>query len=162
MADHSAEYMKFKVVNGNGQIREDSHRDFRVLTLDKIFDWIDKRGYDAAVNAELKKMVSKYPHNAFASFGKNFEKHLAEAQKLASKNRPMFVGELGDDNYKRVESIGEDLVAPTGRGKIKPLPKAEAFPNDFDDMEMPDPKPEPKKDSAPKDDIPYGIKGIDF
>lgn len=161
MAEHNAEYMKFKVVNDAGRARDEDRRDCRIITLDKIYDWIEKRGYDAAVNIELKKMVSKYPHNAFSSFGKNFEKHLVEAQKLAMKNRPMFVGELGDENYKRVETIGEDLVSPSGRGKIKELPKVGSVQNDFDDMEMPEARPEkPVSDKIPADGLPCGIVEI--
>lgn len=161
MAEHNAEYMRFKVVNDAGHARDEHRRDCRIITLDKIYDWIEKRGYDEAVNVELKKMVSKYPHNAFSSFGKNFEKHLLEAQQLAMKNRPMFVGELGDDNYKRVESIGDGLVSPSGRGNIKELPKVGSVRNDFDDMEMPEKiSGKSESESKPEQDLPCGIVEI--
>ena len=127
MAEHNAEYLKFKVVNNAGDAKEEN-RDFRILTIDKIHRWIEKKGYDSAVNIELKKMLSKYPHNAFAAFGKNFEKHLGEARRLAAKNRPMFVGELGDENYRRVENVGEEPVAPRPTGKVNSLPKASRIP----------------------------------
>ena len=190
MAEHNAEYLKFKVVNNAGDAKEEN-RDFRILTIDKIHRWIEKKGYDSAVNIELKKMLSKYPHNAFAAFGKNFEKHLGEARRLAAKNRPMFVGELGDENYRRVENVGEEPVAPRPTGKVNSLPKASTAPNDFDEEfddvnlssaksgEMPKPsvaetkipmairEPEaadkaPKNSSQAQDgDIPYGIRDLD-
>ena len=111
MSHHSAESINFKVVNLNNPDREDQ-RDFRMLTLDKVFAWIDKKEYDESIKNELKKMVSKYPSNAYSSFGKNFRNHLSKAQMLARKDRPLFVGELGDDNYKKLDSLSEDFKSP--------------------------------------------------
>ena len=64
MADHSAESMKFKVTQFKNEEDTQPSRDFRILTLDKIFAWIDKKDYDERVKEELKKMISKYPHSA--------------------------------------------------------------------------------------------------
>lgn len=86
--------------------------DFRIITLDKIYDWIDKKDYDDSIKIELKKMAAKYPANAYSQFGKNFQKHLSRAQTAARKNRPLFVGELGDDNYKRIKSFDKDFAEP--------------------------------------------------
>jgi len=60
-------------------------------------------------------MVARYPNNAYTTFGKNFQKHLIKAQALARKNRPMFVGELGDDNYKKLDSLDADFVSPDAK-----------------------------------------------
>ncbi|MEI7486119.1 MAG: hypothetical protein WCJ72_01700 [Chryseobacterium sp.] len=111
MSHHSAESINFKVVNLNNPDREEQ-RDFRMLTLDKVFAWIDKKEYDESIKNELKKMVSKYPSNAYSSFGKNFRQHLGKAQMLAKKDRPLFVGELGDDNYKKLDSLNDDFKSP--------------------------------------------------
>lgn len=136
MPDHSAESMKFKVTQlKNEQDTQPSH-DFRILTLDKIFAWIDKRGYDETVKEELKKMVSKYPHSAYSNFGKNFQSNLAIAQKAAHKNRPLFVGELGDSNYKRLDSLNDDFKKP--EPKNMSLPSIKSIKNDFDEMDMPE------------------------
>ena len=31
---------------------------------------------------------------------------------MARKDRPLFVGELGDDNYKKLDSLSEDFKSP--------------------------------------------------
>lgn len=140
MSDHAAESMKFKVtqMNKNGEASE--LRDFRIITLDKIFSWIDKKDYDDVVKDELKKMVSKYPQNAYVNFGKNFQKHLGTAQKNARKNRPLYTGELGDDNYKKIDSLDDEMAKPEKKGNIKNLPSVTSVSNDFDDMDPPTPK----------------------
>lgn len=168
MADHAAESMKFKVVHTNKNGESPESKDFRIITLDKIFAWIDKKDYDDAVKDELKKMVSKYPQNAYVNFGKNFQKHLGTAQKNARKNRPLYMGELGDDNYKKIRSLDGEMESPDKSGNIKNLPSLASVSNDFDDMDPPAPKkPEAKKkdlsESRPDDlilpdsEIPYGL-----
>ena len=136
MPDHSAESMKFKVTQLKNEKDTQPSHDFRILTLDKIFAWIDKRGYDETVKEELKKMVSKYPHSAYSNFGKNFQSNLAIAQKAAHKNRPLFVGELGDSNYKRLDSLNDDFKKP--EPKNMSLPSIKSIKNDFDEMDMPE------------------------
>jgi len=136
MPDHSAESMKFKVTQLKNEQDTQSNHDFRILTLDKIFAWIDKRGYDETVKEELKKMISKYPHSAYSKFGKNFQKNLSIAQKAANKNRPLFVGELGDSNYKRLDSLNDDFKTP--EPKKMSLPSVKSIKNDFDEMDMPE------------------------
>ena len=110
MSDNAAESMNFKVSAISQPGRES--RDFRMITLEKVYAWIDKKDYDESVKLELKKMVANYPNNAYVQFGKNFQKHLVRAQNLARKTRPLFVGELGDDNYKKLESLNQDFVKP--------------------------------------------------
>ena len=168
MADHAAESMKFKVVHSNKNGESPEARDFRIITLDRIFAWIDKKDYDDAVKDELKKMVSKYPQNAYVNFGKNFQKHLGTAQKNARKNRPLYTGELGDDNYKKINSLDDEMAPPERSGSIKSLPSLASAKNDFDDMDPPAPKQSEQKkhglseskteDSIlPNPEIPYGI-----
>jgi len=142
MPDPSAESMKFKVshMGNDGNVNET--RDFRTITLDKIHAWIDKKDYDNALKEELKRMVGTYPQNAYVNFGKNFQKHLAKAQKNASKNRPLFSGELGDDNYKKIDSMHEELKPPERKGNITSLPNGKQTINDFEDQEMLLPKSE--------------------
>jgi len=183
MADHSAESMKFKVTQFKNEEDTQPNHDFRILTLDKIFAWIDKKDYDERVKEELKKMISKYPHSAYSKFGKNFQKNLSIAQKAANKNRPLFVGELGDSNYKRLDSLNDDFKSP--ETKKMSLPSVKSIKNDFDEMDMPeinktqitkDQKQEeivPKQEEIEKDQkqeeivqkkeeikIPYGLKEI--
>lgn len=140
MAEHPAESMKFKVTQIKNDINSEPERDFRILTLDKIFAWIDKKDYDPSIKQELKKMVSRYPHSAYPSFGKNFQKHLAAAQRAVRKNRPLFVGELGDSNYKKLDSLDGEFKAPeikiNDSGKNLNLPSVKSTPNDFDDFEI--------------------------
>jgi hypothetical protein len=136
MADHSAESMKFKVTQFKNEEDTQPNHDFRILTLDKIFDWIDRKDYDERVKEELKKMISKYPHSAYSKFGKNFQKNLSIAQKAANKNRPLFVGELGDNNYKRLDSLNDDFKRP--EPKKMSLPSVKSIKNDFDEMDMPE------------------------
>jgi len=136
MADHSAESMKFKVTQFKNEEDTQPSRDFRILTLDKIFAWIDKKDYDERVKEELKKMISKYPHSAYSKFGKNFQKNLSIAQKAANKNRPLFVGELGDSNYKRLDSLNDDFKSP--EPKKMSLPSVKSIKNDFDELDMPE------------------------
>lgn len=106
----NAENINMKISNIGQQERVPY--DFRIITLDKIYDWIDKKDYDDSIKIELKKMAAKYPSNAYSQFGKNFQKHLSRAQTAARKNRPLFVGELGDDNYKRIKSFDKDFLEP--------------------------------------------------
>ena len=139
MAEHSAESMKFKVTQLKNDNDTEYNRDFRILSLDKILAWIDKKDYDETVKKELKRMIKSYPHSAYATFGKNFQKHLAAAQKAARKNRPMFVGELGDSNYKKLDSLDGEFKAP--EPKINPenkptLPSVKSVKNDFDDLDF--------------------------
>jgi hypothetical protein len=136
MSDHAAESMKFKVTQLKSEEDTQPNRDFRILTLDKIFAWIDKKDYDEKVKEELKKMISKYPHSAYSKFGKNFQKNLSIAQKAANKNRPLFVGELGDSNYKRLDSLNDDFKTP--EPKKMSLPSVKSIKNDFDEMDMPE------------------------
>lgn len=177
MSDHAAESMKLKVVHTNKNGESSEPRDFRILSLDKIFAWIEKKDYDDTVKAELKKMVSKYPHNAYASFGKNFQKHLGVAQKNARNNRPLYTGELGDDSYKKINSLDDNMAPPEKKGNIKSLPSVMDAHNDFDDIEPPAPKivnkevidvpnslldsVEVEQPSLPVDEIPYGIHEVD-
>ena len=129
-----AESMNFNVSTGGEE--KNRNKDCRILTLKKVFDFIDKKDYDESVKKELKRMVSGYPQNAFESFGKNFSKHLASAHKAARKNRPMFIGELGEDSYKRLESIDGEFKAPdkNKNSVVSSLPKKPTV--DFDDLEF--------------------------
>jgi len=139
MADHSAESMKFKVTQLKNDNDTEHSRDFRILSLDKILAWIDKKDYDETVKKELKRMIKSYPHSAYSTFGKNFQKHLAAAQKAARKNRPMFVGELGDSNYKKLDSLDGDFKAPEPKinlDKTSSLPSVKSVKNDFDDLDF--------------------------
>lgn len=147
MSDHAAESMKFKVTQIKNEEDTQPSRDFRILTLDKIFAWIDKKDYDERVKEELKKMISKYPHSAYYKFGKNFQKNLAIAQKAANKNRPLFVGELGDSNYKRLDSLNDDFKKPEPKNIKMSLPSVKSIKNDFDELDM----PETNKDQIAKD-----------
>jgi hypothetical protein len=167
MSDHAAESMKFKVTQLKSEEDTQPNRDFRILTLDKIFAWIDKKDYDEKVKEELKKMISKYPHSAYSKFGKNFQKNLSIAQKAANKNRPLFVGELGDSNYKRLDSLNDDFKTP--EPKKMSLPSVKSIKNDFDEMDMPEiNKTQISKDQKQEEivqkkeeiKIPYGLKEI--
>ncbi len=184
MADHAAESLRFKVTPLRGdQERTEQPRDFRILSLDKIFAWIDRKDYDDNVKRELKKIVSKYPQSAYVHFGKNFQRHLAAAQKAARKNRPLFVGELGDNNYKKLQSLDEDFKTQeeiVEKKKSSTLPSVKEIKNDFDDIEMPVEKSASKneqiqnensvetnkiekevvKDTKKEPSVPYGIKEI--
>ena len=177
MSDHAAESMKLKVVHTNKNGESSEPQDCRILTLDKIFAWIEKKDYDDAVKAELKKMVSNYPHNAYANFGKNFHKHLGVAQKNARNNRPLYTGELGDDSYKKINSIDDNMAPLEKKSNIKNLPSVIGTHNDFDDIEPPAPKiidkevidvpnalldsVEVKQPSLLVDEVPYGIHEVD-
>ena len=76
MSDNAAESMNFKVSAISQPGRES--RDFRMITLEKVYAWIDKKDYDESVKLELKKMVANYPNNAYVQFGKNFQKEKVE------------------------------------------------------------------------------------
>lgn len=117
MSNNAAESINFKVVNMTQPDRK--NEDCRMITLDKVYAWIDKKEYDESIKNELKKMVAKYPNNAYVSFGKNFQKHLVKAQAIARKTRPLFVGELGDDNYMKLESLDAEFVSPQDKKTSK-------------------------------------------
>lgn len=156
-----AESMNFNVSSGEEKSR---NKDCRIITLKKVFDFIDKKDYDESIKKELKRIVSAYPQNAFESFGRNFSRHLATAQKSARKNRPMFIGELGEDSYKRLESIDGDFKAPdkSKSSVVSSLPKKPEV--DFDDLEFSGAEGEapeaPEADQKPVEDTPYGLKEI--
>lgn len=84
----STETFNFQIGAMGDQEREPCN--FNVLTLEKLYRWIDNQELiDEAVKEELKKKANTYPQSALPNFKKNFKLHLAKAQKIVKNKIPL-------------------------------------------------------------------------
>jgi CRISPR/Cas system CSM-associated protein Csm4 (group 5 of RAMP superfamily) len=56
---------------------------FRPWTAQKLHEFIDSQNLDDTIKEELKKIVFKFPQQAYPQFRKNFQKYVMEATKKA-------------------------------------------------------------------------------
>ena len=87
----SAEHLNFSVGAGNPNKKQKKRPpcNLKVLTLEKLHNWIDNLSIDDLLKIELKKSCSAYPQQALPFWQKNYSKHLSAAQNLLQNKKPI-------------------------------------------------------------------------
>lgn len=109
MTNNNSEFINFNINAGNGR----KNKNYKNLTLKKLYAWIEEKKLEVKITEELKRMCSKYPHQALENWQMNYSKHLSQARKnVRSKNKntnlPMTEEEFLDKNSsEEVENFDE-------------------------------------------------------
>mgnify|MGYP003335381198 CR=1 FL=1 len=82
-----AENFKVKISTGNNDVDSRMPCDFRNITIKSVFKLIDSKDLPIEIKEELKKMASKYPHQALDGFIKGMERNIVAAQKTVMKKQ---------------------------------------------------------------------------
>lgn len=86
MSTNNTENIGFKIVSmGKEDVDNRPVCNFRTLTLEKLFAWIDAKNVDARIKVELKKSASQYPQQALGRWQKTYPRHLSNIQKKLQK-----------------------------------------------------------------------------
>jgi hypothetical protein len=100
MSTNNTESLRFKILpTGKEEFDNREASNFRPMTLQRLYDWIDAKNLDALVKKELKKSAGNYPQQALGSWQKKFDTHLSNVQvhlrRTSHVNVPKH--ELGDE-----------------------------------------------------------------
>jgi hypothetical protein len=97
---NSAEKFGFKV--GIAGDEEKKPCKLQIMTLERVYNFIDNKKFDAKLTVELKKLASKYPQQALENFIHNFNTHLLKARKTIRLSKPTTtLPELGEDTQPK-------------------------------------------------------------
>jgi hypothetical protein len=109
MSTNNTESLRFKILTtGREEFDNRQKSNFRPMTLQRLYDWIDAKNLDDAVKKELKKSAGNYPQQALESWQKKFDTHLSHIQvqlrRVANAKANPSKYELGDEPK---DEIGE-------------------------------------------------------
>jgi hypothetical protein len=90
----NAEHLNLKINAGE---RKNQPCNLRIITLEKVIQFIDNKKIDFNTKKILKNSASKYPQQALENWVKNFDKHLIKARTCLKLNKPKTIVELGDE-----------------------------------------------------------------
>jgi hypothetical protein len=90
--------LSIKIAGGSSN---DSGNAQRVITLDRIKEWIDTLPYDDYTKKGLIELASRYPTAALPSFKKNFN---VMVQRVFKKRREEMIGAENGSGEEEVDS----------------------------------------------------------
>ena len=101
MASNTTEGVNFRVVS-MGRDEVDSRRpcNFRPLTLENLYQWIDSKNLEPRIKAELKAMAGQWPQQALPVWQKSYTRHLVIAQNKVRNGPAPEPKPLGEDDEK--------------------------------------------------------------
>ena len=90
----AAENIDVKLISGNYEVDNRKPSNLRILTLEKLFAFIDGKVKDEKLAEIVKNAAKQYPQQALSNFKKNIQSHIAQSQKKL--NNKAFEGEIGE------------------------------------------------------------------
>lgn len=114
----SAENLNVKINAGEGK---NQPCNLRIVTLEKVLQFIENKKIDLNTKKILKNSASKYPQQALENWVKNFDRHLIQARNCLKLNKPKTIVELGDEPPEPMSQLEQQ------QEELKNVPEAEEF-----------------------------------
>ena len=111
MSTNNTENLKFKILTtGKEDFDNRQKSNFKPMTLNRLYDWIDAKKLDDEVKKELKKSAGNYPQQALESWQKKFDTHLSHVQIHLRRlsNTIHLKYELGDEQKNEIGEMPLD------------------------------------------------------
>ena len=104
MSTNNSERLNFQVSAQGSESKEPCK--LRIMTLERVNNFIESKRIDAKVKAELMRIAARYPQQALENFIHNFDHHLLKARQASKLSKPTVTAvELGDEPQQQDEAI---------------------------------------------------------